>query len=286
MFIKARTVLLFLLVFVFAPSAFAVINNPLASIQMIEKPGAPKAHSGAVDVDALQNKAQAGIAGAQYQLGLLYFYGGQWVRLDHAHAARLLERAAEQGYEKAIVAIGTLYFLGVGVKRDYDAARQWFAVGSKQGIGPAQTMLGLMYQHGIGTEQNYRKAIHWYKRAASQGNVQAQTNLAIIYGTDEIGQYDKAIEWYWRAAQSGSDIALYRLSQAFAVGIGSVQQRFFVAYVLNRLAWYGKPIMHQVADYAKQRLSDAEIRRADALIKKVAVHGNLADLRSMLHLVD
>ncbi len=77
--------------------------------------------------------ADQGIAGAQYNLGLMY-HKGQGVPQDYQEAAQWCRLAAEQGYAGAQVLLGTMYHLGQGVPRDDTLAHMWLALAAAQGI--------------------------------------------------------------------------------------------------------------------------------------------------------
>ena len=73
----------------------------------------------------LQQRAAAGDATAQFELGALY-YLGQGVPQDYAQARTWYEKAAVQGHAKAQFNLGALYENGQGITRDYDKARAWY----------------------------------------------------------------------------------------------------------------------------------------------------------------
>ncbi len=77
---------------------------------------------------------------------------------------------AQAGNAEAQNAIGTLYYLGLGVRRHYKTAFEWFDKAAHQGHPGAQRNLGMMYQDGRGTEQDYVKAYSWFYAANKQGN--------------------------------------------------------------------------------------------------------------------
>src|ERR1700684_4547516 len=75
---------------------------------------------------SLERQASSGSAAAQYLLGRIYDYGAG-VPEDDAKAALWYRRAAEQGYVRAQVRLGDLYFSGQGgVPQDYTQAAVWY----------------------------------------------------------------------------------------------------------------------------------------------------------------
>jgi len=68
----------------------------------------------------------------------------------------------------------------------------------------AQFRLGLAYDTGIGVKRDYGQAADWYRKAANSGNPGAQNNLAGLYSRGlGVPQSDvEAFRWYMRAPQS------------------------------------------------------------------------------------
>ena len=84
---------------------------------------------------------------------------------------------AEDGYIVSQYTLGLWYYMGDGVKQDYEQAIEWFGRAARQGDSSSQFNLGLMYYKGEGVVQDYDQAIEWYRRAAQQGDSSAQYNL-------------------------------------------------------------------------------------------------------------
>ena len=71
--------------------------------------------------------AEAGDALSQYQVGLIYFYGGQGVAVDYEQARPWLEKAAAQDHPDAVGQLGALYFEGgKGVTPSWRRARELY----------------------------------------------------------------------------------------------------------------------------------------------------------------
>ena len=71
--------------------------------------------------------ADAGNAGAQFNLGLMYA-NGLGVAKDPVEAAKWWRLAADQNYTKAQLNIGTLYATGQGVPENKVHAYLWFSL--------------------------------------------------------------------------------------------------------------------------------------------------------------
>jgi TPR repeat protein len=79
-----------------------------------------------------------------------------------------LHAAAKQGIAAAQNEIGRMAAEGLGVKRDYTKAVQWFRLAAKQGEPYAQANQGIMYLEGRGVAKDRAEAIAWLLKAAEK----------------------------------------------------------------------------------------------------------------------
>jgi TPR repeat protein len=91
----------------------------------------------------LVKKAEAGEAGAQFDLGYCYDKG-KGVTKDYKEAVKWYAKAAEQGNVDAQYNLGSCYFSGEGVTKDYQEAVKWFTKAAKQGSPEAKKQLELL----------------------------------------------------------------------------------------------------------------------------------------------
>ena len=111
-------------------------------------------------------KAIEGDAEAQFLTGSFYNYGDGIITEDKAKALKWWLKAAEQGYAKAQVGLGELYYRGDGVPQDYAEAVKWYGKSAEQGDAMAQHSLGAMYGNGDGVPQDYAKAYMFFNLAS------------------------------------------------------------------------------------------------------------------------
>jgi uncharacterized protein len=121
------------------------------------------------DFDVCLKKAEEGNKGAQYTLGVMYYFG-KGVPQDYKEAVKWYRLAAEQGYAHAQFNLGLMYSQGEGGAEDYKEAVKWFRKAAEQGIPKAQGSLGVMYYFGMGIKKNTNEARKWWRRAAEQGD--------------------------------------------------------------------------------------------------------------------
>ena len=125
----------------------------------------------------LQKKATQGVAEAQTNLGLLYYYG-RAVPRDYTKAREWFEKAAAQGDADAQYNLGVLYDFEKGVPQDFSMARHWYEQAATQGHAGAQNNLGGLYEFGHGVKQDSVRAFMWYNVAASLSTNDPQKDVA------------------------------------------------------------------------------------------------------------
>jgi TPR repeat protein len=125
----------------------------------------------------LQKKATQGVAEAQTNLGLLYYYG-RGVPRDYTKAREWFEKAAAQEDANAQYNLGVLYDFGKGIPQDFLMARHWYELAATQGHAGAQNNLGGLYEFGHGVKQDSVRAFMWYNVAASLSTNDPQKDVA------------------------------------------------------------------------------------------------------------
>src|SRR5262249_54265845 len=113
--------------------------------------------------------------------------------------------SAEHGDASGQCNLGTLYFDGDGVRKDYHEAARWFRAAAEQGFPAGETKLAFLYATGQGVVQNYGEAVKWMTRAAEQGYAQAQTNLGDLYVEGKGVSLDYAAAYMWYSLGSEGD---------------------------------------------------------------------------------
>lgn len=91
-------------------------------------------------------------------------------RGDFSAAAQEWRPLAEQGNAGAQFNLGQMYFLGRGVSQDYAEALKWHTLAAKRGNASAQAIIGLMYATGRGVQQDFVSAYKWHALAAENSS--------------------------------------------------------------------------------------------------------------------
>jgi uncharacterized RDD family membrane protein YckC len=94
-----------------------------------------------------------------------------------AEAAAFYRRAAEAGLAEAQCNLGLLYAHGQGVLKDETEAVKWYRRAADQGLPEAQFNLGMKYLAGRGSERDPAEAFKWIALAAAQGQPNAVKSL-------------------------------------------------------------------------------------------------------------
>jgi TPR repeat protein len=128
----------------------------------------------------LRSAAEGGSASAMLDVGLLYHIGLGVPKSD-TEAAAWLRKAADAGQVNAMYSLGYSYESGLGVpKSDADAAT-WYRKAADAGHPLGMSRLGTMYEEGRGVHQEDGEAVAWYREAARGGDVRAMYKLGVFY---------------------------------------------------------------------------------------------------------
>ena len=147
-------------------------------------------------------RAEAGDAGAQLNLGLMYDTG-QGVPQDDVEAVRWYRLAADQGEATAQFFLGRMYAVGREVPQDDTEAVRWYRLAADQGEATAQFNLAVMYANGRGVPQDGVEAHMWVNLAASRSTgedrettVTARDTLAAQMTPEQLAEAQRrAREW-------------------------------------------------------------------------------------------
>ena len=117
---------------------------------------------------------------------------GQRLR-SYTKAFKWYEKAANLGYSKGQVNLGSMYYSGRGLKSgpSYEMAAKLFQEAADQGDPIAQNNLGICYEIGRGVEKNKLEAMQLYERSAKSGNPSGMNNWGYMRTSSRV------CEW-WR----------------------------------------------------------------------------------------
>jgi TPR repeat protein len=137
-------------------------------------------------------------------------------------ASQRFEQATALGHTEAAFELGFLYHEGMGVKQDYQKAREFYELAATQNYSAALNNLGYMYEHGEGVEEDYTRARQFYEQAILLNDETSMVHLADMYeegrGVDQ--DYDRARHLYELAAKHGKATAYRSLGEIYGKGRG------------------------------------------------------------------
>ena len=107
-----------------------------------------------------------------YQQALDYYNSG-----NYDSALKYYYVAAMCGHIVAMSDLGTFYYLGLGVTKDYAAALYWHRKSAERCSPSGQNNLADQYENGFGVTKDIEMALYWYRKAAAQGDESAKRSV-------------------------------------------------------------------------------------------------------------
>ena len=89
---------------------------------------------------------------------------------QYEEAFEYYEQAASFGINEALVRLGVLCHLSLGVEKNENRAFEFFMQAYDKGVESVARWLGDAYRYGYGTEENNDKAIQFYEEAIENGD--------------------------------------------------------------------------------------------------------------------
>ena len=110
----------------------------------------------------------------------LYLTGMKYYEVGRFKEAFEMFSKAESD-PRCIYALGTMYYNGQGVVRNFTQSTAYYAQSAEMGILPAQVSAGFAYANSMGVPEDFDKAVYFLKMAVAQGEPAAKVTLAEIY---------------------------------------------------------------------------------------------------------
>lgn len=173
-------------------------------------------------VERVTRQAEEGDVDSQLVLGYMYLYGESGVPVDYKKAFNYYSMAAAQNDNIAINNLGSLYFSGIGTKKDVLKAATLFDKAAKLGNIEASVNLAFIYISSKNSLKNGQEAIRLFKQAAEAGNPTAKFMLGYAYYKGYMIKKDlpKAVSLIREAANANYDDAQYVLAVMYLNGEG------------------------------------------------------------------
>lgn len=180
--------------------------------------------------------ARAGVAEAEYQVGM-HLKNGEGFCRDDARAAEWLLKAGNQDYTDAQRELGVLFYTSPAFRDTPDhegSAIAWLEAAAQKGDADAQFWLGRINSRAAATPEQFSSAVGWYEKAATKGRNDAATQLGRLYqgGLGVATNPVKAVFWYRKAAEADDAHGELELGRLYETGQG-VPKDYVLAY-----KWY------------------------------------------------
>ena len=138
---------------------------------------------------------------------------------DKNYGLQLIEELAAKGNQQAMMDVCQRYF----DTKDYanrDQVMKYLEILADRNNKRAMLLLGIMYYVGIGVEQSYKEATKWYEKAADEFEPYGLCNLGYCYsyGRDIPVDHERAYECFSQSAYLGNANAMYKLGDMFFYG--------------------------------------------------------------------
>ncbi|MCH8201934.1 MAG: sel1 repeat family protein [Proteobacteria bacterium] len=151
----------------------------------------------------LIERAEAGDAEAQYNLGALYSSDGPTVQKNDIKAVKWYRMSAENGYAEAQVVLGLRYAQGDGIPKNFAKAFMWYGRAAEQGHAHAQLLLAGAYGLGEGVPKNRVEAYKWAALSKAMGNPPTAElfliKIARMMTTEQIAEAQELADEWWEA---------------------------------------------------------------------------------------
>jgi uncharacterized protein len=253
--------------FIFLPAI--LLPSAFSQMPRIDRQSGAVCEDKVVDAKILQEKAEAGDAIAEYEMGSSIADSNN----DHSDlelAMPWFRGSAEQGYAPAEYMYGS--YFGKGRWQNFPQLIHWWTKAAEQGEVRAQLWLGVLYEQGAskdGVERDYVRAFKFLSMAAKQGNPDAQVTLGQMYedGEGVPENYVQAAYWYRKAADYASDLggagaATNALAMLYETGRATAQDYPYV------YAWYAFRDDTNAMRRLAQKMDAKQLAKAERLAKE------------------
>lgn len=188
--------------------------------------------------------AELGHMEAQYKLGVCYA-NGSGIELDNTKALYWFEKAADQGYIRALYNTGYIYKRLNSSNADYIfrevVEKTKLLLDSHESDSDASSILGICLLQGYGVMKNEKEAFIYLRRAAENGNSNAQAYLGYCYYCGIGVDVDKseATKWFKMSSNQGNAKGEYMLGQCYMNADGIGENKLLGIELLNNSANQG-----------------------------------------------
>ncbi|MEA3352659.1 MAG: tetratricopeptide repeat protein [Campylobacterota bacterium] len=130
-----------------------------------------------------KQSARAGNDEANFKLGTIY-YKGEGVRRNFDIAMKYFQKAAAYGHIKSKYNTAVIYSQKRYSKHNYIKAYNIFLELALEDDPASQNKVGLFLTYGLGVDKDYKEAVKWFEKSYFKGdNLEASCNLALMFAS-------------------------------------------------------------------------------------------------------
>jgi TPR repeat protein len=185
------------------------------------------AKSPAVGLEYCQQAASKGLGMAMAEIGAMHRDGRAGLAKDDAQALGWFRKAAEAGYDPALVDVGWHAERGRGTAKNEVQAVAWYRKAAEASVPSGMRNLAVMYRDGRGgLEKDDAQALVWLRKAADAGFASVLYDIGWHYETGRGVPKDdaQAVVWYRKAAEAAVPIGMYGLARMYRDGKGGLSR--------------------------------------------------------------
>lgn len=205
----------------------------------------------------LWNRAEKNDAKSQYRLASFYLQLPS--ESAQKQAFHWYKKSAKKGVTDAMFALGRCYENGVGIRKSYFQAIQWYKVvdagifddfTQKPDLSENQEDAAIQrYFHDEDWAQAIDEALEneecedsfdFDKTAAERGDAEAQNRLGYryYYGKDVEQDFQQALYWYKKSAEQGCETGIHRLAKYYEKEKNYKESaKWYRQYATLRIQW-------------------------------------------------
>lgn len=146
----------------------------------------------------------------RYYLGRCYLLG--WgVERSYEKAAAIFDRLVEGGYPYAAMMLGMMHRDGKGFPKSDEMMAKYYLLAAELGCDEGCYRIARCYENGIGVERNPEEAKRWYARWSE---LYRDPEDMIFYDERDPEEYEEAMRFFKEQAEAGDEDCAFIIKES------------------------------------------------------------------------